>query len=352
MEFQQQKRGCCARVGSWFSSFIESCWDLVLFGQDELRLVFQSQRTKYLFLFICCSVNFLLIELIYGYFYNSFALIANAIYNLFATWQLGIKLLSMLLVHHPPTEHYTYGFWGIETLGYFTNGITHAFLSVFLIYEAAERFLEGESSEIGGGQVIVIALIGFGLNLVGGLVFERYRTSYSARTTTSALSISGVLETSVRSGSQQKATNPMIADIFVVALLIGSILFSADRDLPGTDSVVAIIIAIYIFFCAIVLAMHTGKTMLQTTPPQLKSLLDKSRSEAEALEGVLECHNNHFWTQSVGVTGEPLVVGSFVARVREGADEQLILAKLHNIFSPFVQDITIEIEQDRSVDLF
>jgi hypothetical protein len=58
------------------------------------------------------------------------------------------------------------------------------------------------------------------------------------------------------------------------------------------------------------------------------------------VEGVLEVYKTHFWTSSPGV-----FVGSLVVRVRSDADEQIVLKNVSSIFSPYVKDLTIQIEK-------
>lgn len=63
-------------------------------------------------------------------------------------------------------------------------------------------------------------------------------------------------------------------------------------------------------------------------------------SQALTVEGVLEVYKTHFWTSSPGV-----FVGSLVVRVRGDADEQAVLKNVTNIFSPYIKNLTIQIEK-------
>lgn len=53
----------------------------------------------------------------------------------------------------------------------------------------------------------------------------------------------------------------------------------------------------------------TGLILVQVRPANLKSALDRCRREVSAVDGVLECNEEHYWTQSPGV-----IVGSIHVR--------------------------------------
>ncbi len=60
---------------------------------------------------------------------------------------------------------------------------------------------------------------------------------------------------------------------------------------------------------------------------------------------MLECHHDHFWTQSPGC-----YVGSLSVRVHRSSKEQIILSNVHRIFSPYITHLTIQVEKDADLD--
>ena len=88
------------------------------------------------------------------------------------------------------------------------------------------------------------------------------------------------------------------------------------------------------------------RVLLQTTPSSISDQLDKVLREVSTLEGVLECRNEHFWTQSPGV-----FVGSLYVRVRSDAEEQSVLAKVHKLLDPLITHLTIQVEKEDFVDM-
>ena len=89
----------------------------------------------------------------------------------------------------------------------------------------------------------------------------------------------------------------------------------------------------------------TGLILVQVRPSYIKAALDRCRREVSAVDGVLECNEEHYWTQSPGV-----IVGSLHVRVRNNADEQTILATVHRIFGRHITHLTVQIEKDPPLD--
>ncbi len=63
------------------------------------------------------------------------------------------------------------------------------------------------------------------------------------------------------------------------------------------------------------------------------------------MDGVLECTDEHYWTQSPGV-----IVGSLHVRVRNGADEQTILGTVYRIFNKHITHLTVQVDKDPPLD--
>jgi Co/Zn/Cd efflux system component len=123
---------------------------------------------------------------------------------------------------------------------------------------------------------------------------------------------------------------------FVVA--IGVPILGAQFDIIYT--VLSTILILYSISPTI---SSTSKILLQTSPHSLKAALSKSLREASSVEGVLECHDEHFWSIGQSVS---LIVGSLKVRISKNTNEQSTLATIHKIFSPLLSHLTIQIEKD------
>jgi Co/Zn/Cd efflux system component len=107
------------------------------------------------------------------------------------------------------------------------------------------------------------------------------------------------------------------------------------------DPLVAIARVALMMNTSIPICKRTGRVLLNTTPFSIKDSLEKAIREATTVDGVLECVEEHFWTQSPGV-----FVGSLHIRIRSDANENTVLARVHNIFAPLVTHFTVQIQKD------
>jgi len=86
--------------------------------------------------------------------------------------------------------------------------------------------------------------------------------------------------------------------------------------------------------------VSSGRVLLQSVPLSIENIIEQNLRDALTVEGVFEIHKVHFWTNSPGE-----FVGSLVVRVRSETDEQAALKNIQNIFSPYVKDLTLQIEK-------
>lgn len=95
----------------------------------------------------------------------------------------------------------------------------------------------------------------------------------------------------------------------------------------------------------------SGRILLQTVPAHLVGPLDKAFREASTVDGVLELRNEHVWSVGFGN-----LAGSLYVRVRRDANEQLVLAHVHNRLSSLVKYLTVQVsllgEQCEVIDRF
>ncbi|ELR14459.1 cation diffusion facilitator family transporter superfamily protein [Acanthamoeba castellanii str. Neff] len=252
--------------------------------------------------FFAVFAAFGLLQFLHAYLSGSLALMALSFHTVFNAVNLSLTLLAMLCARLSPTPSYTYGYQRYEVVAGFVNSACHSW------------------------EVALVGLVSVGLNLVCLVSFQPLR-----RLTT--------LESPSEAEDQSWAVMSTIA-VTVATLVVP---FLLKWGLAMGDMVVAVFTAVVLLTVATPFARHTGKVLLQTTPNVIKDRLGKSLSEAAMYEGVLECRKEHFWALSPNE-----YVGSFFLRVKQDTDEQLVLAKVTNLFSGFVKHLTIQIEKEES----
>jgi cobalt-zinc-cadmium efflux system protein len=104
----------------------------------------------------------LIAEGVGGWVSNSLALLADAGHVLTDAGALGLSLFVAWLARQPGSPAKTYGYLRWEILAALINGATLLLISVWIIFEAVMRFKTPEPVQ--GGVMLVVALIGFGVN--------------------------------------------------------------------------------------------------------------------------------------------------------------------------------------------
>jgi len=104
----------------------------------------------------------LIAEGVGGWVSNSLALLADAGHVLTDAGALGLSLFVAWLARQPGSPAKTYGYLRWEILAALINGATLLLISVWIVIEAVLRFKNPEPVQ--GGVMLVVALIGFGVN--------------------------------------------------------------------------------------------------------------------------------------------------------------------------------------------
>src|SRR5437867_1576524 len=86
------------------------------------------------------TLSLVVAEVFGGIFGRSVALLNDAVHNLSDVPALGISYLAMRWAERPADSEKTYGYHRAGTLAAFTNAFVLVFLSLWLGYEAVERF--------------------------------------------------------------------------------------------------------------------------------------------------------------------------------------------------------------------
>src|SRR5687768_18377724 len=79
-------------------------------------------------------------EAVGGWLTNSLALIADAGHMLTDVAALSLTLGAIWFAARPATARKTFGYYRLEILAAFVNGIALVMLSIWVIYEAVERW--------------------------------------------------------------------------------------------------------------------------------------------------------------------------------------------------------------------
>ncbi|MGH9321051.1 MAG: cation diffusion facilitator family transporter [Vicinamibacteria bacterium] len=219
--------------------------------------------------------GFMVAELIGGLLANSLALVADAGHMASDSAALGLGLVAMWMASHPHTERRTFGFHRAEILAALANGTLLMALALFVIWQAFLRLREPQQIE--SGLMLVVAFLGFGVNLVGIRILGGHRHE----------------NLNVRSAFLHVA-----ADALGSAGVIAAGLVIRVTGWTPIDSIVSILISFLILGSGWRLVRETVSVLLESSPRNLDP--EALRRDLLGIKGVRDVHDLHVWTVTSG----------------------------------------------------
>lgn len=219
---------------------------------------------------------YMIAEAVGGWLTNSLALIADAGHMLTDVGAMSLTLFAFWFGGKPATSTKTYGYYRIEILAAFINGIALAVLSLWIIYEAIERFRE--PAEVLGGPMTLIAAGGLLINVIAAfLLHSEQKTSLNLR------------------GAWMHVIGDLLGS---VAAIIAGLLILGFGFL-WADPLCSMLISIVIIIGAWRLINESVNVLLEGTPRHID--LGAVESSIKNTEGVDGVHDLHVWTISSGI---------------------------------------------------
>lgn len=258
----------------------------------------------------------MLAEAVGGWFTNSLALIADAGHMFTDVAAMSLTLFAFWFSARPATRKKTYGYYRMEILAAFVNGVALALIAVWVIFEAVGRF--SSPPEIMGAQLLAIAAGGFVVNVIAAaLLHSGHKHNLNLR----------------------GAFLHVIGDLLgsVAAVTAGALIIAFGW--MWADAVGSILISLIIIVGAWRLILESVNVLLEGTPAHID--LSAVADSILGSDGVTGIHDLHVWTISSGIyalsvhiSHDPSVAHSdLLAIVRD---------KLHESFG--IDHLTIQME--------
>lgn len=90
---------------------------------------------------LALTTTFMAIEVIGGLWTGSLALLADAAHMLTDAGGLALALIAIRFAERPATPQRPYGYVRMEVLSALTNAVVLLLLTIYILYEAYQRFL-------------------------------------------------------------------------------------------------------------------------------------------------------------------------------------------------------------------
>ena len=255
-------------------------------------------------------------EAVGGWLTNSLALIADAGHMLTDVAALTLTLFAIWFAARPATSKKTYGYYRLEILAAFVNGIALVLLSIWIIYEAIQRWQS--PPEIAGTQLTLIATGGLVVNLIAAYLLH---------------------------SDHKHDLNMRGAFLHVVGDLLGSVaaivagLLIAGFGWMWADALGSILISAIIILGAWRLILDSVNVLLEGTPRHIN--LGAVESTILETTGVGGVHDLHVWTISSGIDA----LSAHITHDDSVSHSELLAVvrrKLHDSFG--IDHLTIQME--------
>lgn len=216
------------------------------------------------------NLSFTVIEIIGGFWTNSFAILSDALHDLGDSLSLGLAWYLQKLSKQGRTPTFTYGYKRFNTLGAIITGTMLVGGSVFILTQAIPELFDPQPTNATG--MIWLAVLGILVN--GAAVFRLRKGGESL--------------------NEQLITWHLLEDVLGwVAVLIGSIVMYYF-DLPWIDPALSIGITVFILYGVVGRLWKAGKVILQATPEGIDCA--RILRDLLATKGVEDAHHLHVWT--------------------------------------------------------
>jgi len=265
---------------------------------------------------IALNTGFVIVEVSYGVLSNSLALIADAGHNLSDVLGLLLAWGASLLVRRLPTPRRTFGLKRSSILAALLNACFLLIVSGGVAWEAIQRLRE--PAAVGGGTVIIVALVGAVINSISAAMFFIGRKG----------------DLNIRGAFLHLAADAVVSLAIVVSGIL--IIFTKWNWI---DPVMSLIVIGVIVSGTWQLFQESANLILDAVPEAIAPL--EVRSYLEQLQGVREVHDLHIWAMST--TEICLTVHLIIPKGHPG-DEFLhnVCHELHDRFD--IEHPTIQVE--------
>jgi cobalt-zinc-cadmium efflux system protein len=220
------------------------------------------------------TATYTVAEIVGGWLTGSLALLADAGHMLSDNVSIALALFAVWIAAKPPTPERTYGFKRVEILVALANGATLVLVSLWIFYEAFQRFQD--PPDVLGGWMLAIASVGLGVNLAAASILRSHGGNLNV----------------------QAAFRHVLADTLgsLGTILAGIVILTTGWEYA--DPLVGAAIGVLILLSSWTILRDSLRILLEETPAGIDA--GEVGRRMAAAEGVVEVHDLHIWTITSG----------------------------------------------------
>lgn len=220
--------------------------------------------------------SFMFVEVIGGILTNSLALLSDAGHMLSDAASLGLSFFALKLGERKGSQVNTYGYKRFEIIAAAINGLTLLVVSIYIFYEAVQRFIA--PPEIQSKGMLLISTIGLAVNILAAWILMK--------------------------GDKEENLNVKSAFLHVLGDLLGSVgailaaLFILFFGWSIADPIASVIVGVLISISGWRVMKESFHVLMEGAPVQID--MKQVRTALCGLPMVKEVHDLHVWTITSG----------------------------------------------------
>lgn len=276
------------------------------------------ENKKVLLIAFLLIASFMIVEVIGGLITNSLALLSDAGHMLSDAAALGLSFFAIMLGQRKASASKTYGYKRFEIIAAALNGITLILISLYIFYEAFQRF--SNPPEVQSTGMLIISTIGLIVNIVAAWILMR--------------------------GDKDENLNVRSAFLHVIGDMLGSVgaivaaLLMIFFGWGIADPIASVIVAILIIISGWRVTKDSFHILMEGTPAHIE--VEIVKASLLKIPNVTEVHDLHIWSLTSGM---PMLSCHIVIKGDIIQNQILTRAQsiLHDDFG--IEHSTIQLEQ-------
>jgi cobalt-zinc-cadmium efflux system protein len=276
-----------------------------------------TSNKKALFISFILIATFMVVEVIGGILTNSLALLSDAGHMLSDAAALGLSFFAIKLGERQVSQEKTYGYKRFEIIAAALNGLTLILISIYIFYEAFQRFFA--PPEVQSTGMLIISVTGLVVNIIAAWI--------------------------LMSGDKENL-NVRSAFLHVLGDMLGSVgaivaaLLIMFFGWTLADPIASVIVAVLIIISGFRVTRDSFHILMEGAPAQMD--MEQVKVALSGIPSVKEVHDLHIWTIT---SGYPVL--SCHLTITDEADHDEILHQsqkiLHDDFH--IEHSTIQVEK-------
>ncbi|WP_341954579.1 cation diffusion facilitator family transporter [Microbacterium sp. LWH13-1.2] len=236
-----------------------------------------ASHRRLLAISLSLTATIMVVQVVGAILTGSLALLADAAHMFTDASALVIALIAAAVAARPADDRRTFGYQRAEVFGALINAIILILLAGWVGIEAVGRLIDPGETEVAGGLMLVVAVVGLVANAISMWLLSRaQRTSINVR------------------GAYLEVMGDLIGSAMVI---IAAIVIVTTGWMPA-DALASIMIAVLIIPRAIALLREVFSVLSESAPAG--TAVSDIRQHLLDYDGVVGVHDVHVWQLTRG----------------------------------------------------